>query len=112
MYFYGACIVGRPSRLGENLIKAAALLVRAFTNYRTKWDYIMRHLHSAIIMPRDFEITIPLQHIPPPPFSSLLNIQRDVSVLAGYWRVANYTSTSVLFLLSVSIEVAINVGKN
>lgn len=38
----------------------------------------MQHLHSAIIMPRDFEITI----LQPPPFS-LLNIQRDVSPVIG-----------------------------
>lgn len=37
------------ARLGENLIKAAATgapRLRAFTNYRTKWNYIMQHLHS------------------------------------------------------------------
>lgn len=78
-------------RLGENLIKA--LLVRAFTNYRTKWNYVMQHLHSAIIMPRDFEITI-LQP-PPPPF--LFSVKHSTRRLAGYWRVANYTSTSMLF---------------
>lgn len=41
-------LVGLP-RLGENLIKAAATgapRLRAFTNYRTKWNYIMQHLHS------------------------------------------------------------------
>lgn len=48
--FLSPCVSFSPPLgrgLGENLIKpAGSSPVPAFTNYRSKWSYIMQHLHS------------------------------------------------------------------